>query len=470
MGWTNGLRRAVLDWLLASDLERADKARIEDALNLRDYAQGAHRRQMRVKPGGGDDNLATNFTGLIVERGISLLYGSGITFKHDDDNAQAWLDEVWAANKQAQTLYRLAQFGGVYGTPYVKIIPDGLTWKGKTYPRLVVLHPLWMRIDCETEDLGRVEKYVVEYAFEERGQTYIRREITRLYNPQEGLDGAPQAEVYDPAAGWVVERYIRKAGGGGYGWMPDGDSVIWPYMFPPIMHWQNLPDGESQYGRSDIGDVIDLQDRYNFVTANVSKVIRNHAHPKTWARDLGQMDKASWGADEMILANSPNAMIANLEMASDLTSSRAFALDLRQAIFDVARTPDITSVADKIGSLTNFGLHVLFMDALNKNNTRRELYGDGLTEINRRLLVLGGLADETTADGGTIVWPAPMPENDLEEAATLEKDLGLGLVSKETASGARGYDWATEQERMQSDQAQTQTVGALALKSFLNGG
>lgn len=468
MGWTDGLKSAVLSWLLSADLPPADKARVEAELKMRSYALGAHPRQLRVKPGGGDDNLTTNFAGLIIERGISLLYGSGISFEAVDDPQQAWLDEVWTANKQAQVLYRLAQFGGVYGTPYIKIIPDGLTRKGKTYPRLVALQPLWMRIDAQDEDYEQIERYICEYSFVESGRTFTRREVTERVRAYEEQPGRPDPVQTNDTAGWLVTRYLK--GPTSIRWEQDGEPVEWPYMFPPIHHWQNLPDGESQYGRSDIGDVIELQDRYNFVTGNVSKIIRNHAHPKTWGRDLGQMDKASWGADEMILANSPTALIENLEMSSDLTSSRAFALDLRQAIFDVARTPDITSVSDKIGSLTNFGLRVLFMDALNKNNTKRELYGDALSEINRRLLVIGGMSEEAVADGGTVNWPAPMPENDLEEAATLEKDLGLGLVSKETASGARGYDWATEQKRMQADQAQAQTVGAIALKSFLNGG
>lgn len=468
MGWTDGLRQAVLSWLLSSDIPTPERARIEGALELRAYQQGDHKRQLKVKMGGGDDNLTTNLTGLIIDRGISLLYGTGVTFEHDEDAAKTWLDEVWTANKQAQVLYRLAQFGGVYGTSYVKIIPDGLTWKGKAYPRIVALHPLWMRIDAETEDLEKVEKYIAEYSFTEAGQVWARREVTERVYARAEVEGQDAPAVTNEVAGWIISRYIRPPTSSK--WEEDGPPIEWPFVFPPIHHWQNLPDGESQYGRSDIGDVRELQDRYNFVTGNVSKIIRNHAHPKTWGRDLGQLDHASWGADEMILANSPTAEIANLEMSSDLASSRAFALDLRQSIFDVARTPDITSVSDKIGSLTNFGLRVLFMDALNKNNTKRELYGDGLAEINRRLLVIAGLADENTADGGAINWPAPMPENDFEEAATLEKDLGLGLVSKETASESRGYDWATEQERMQADQAQAQTVGAIALKSFLNGG
>ena len=66
----------------------------------------------------------------------------------------------------------------------------------------------------------------------------------------------------------------------------------------------------------------------------------------------------------MVTTSDPNALIQNLEMQSDLNSSLNFIRYLRQALFDVSRAVDIDSMADKLGSLTNFGLRVLYQDAL----------------------------------------------------------------------------------------------------------
>lgn len=468
MGWSDGLRNAVLNWLMAADMPEPERQRLRDALNLRAYAQGQHKRQLKVKAGGGDDNITVNWSGLVIARGISLLYGPGVTFTLEDERAQEWLDTVWLANKQAQLLYRLAEFGGTYGTSFVKIIPDGLRYKGADYPRLVAINPLWMRIDAQDEDYEKVERYICEYAFVEDSKTFTRREVTERVHAYEEQEGQPDPIETEETAGWTVTRYIK--GPQATRFEQDGDPVEWPYTFAPILHWQNMPDSESQYGRSDIGDIGELQDRYNFVTGNVSKIIRNHAHPKTFGKGLGNLAGASWGADEMITASDPAADVKNIEMASDLASSRAFAQDLRQSIFDLTRTPDTSSLADKAGQLTNFGLRILFMDALNKNDTKRSLYGDALTELNRRLLVVGGQAGEDDADGGAVNWQAPLPENDFEESQYIAQDVGLGLVSKETASGKRGYDWTAEQEKMSAERAGAETVGALALRSFLQGG
>jgi len=45
-------------------------------------------------------------------------------------------------------------------------------------------------------------------------------------------------------------------------------------------------------------------------------------------------------------------------------------MNLRQIIFDVTRNMDISSMKDKVGALTNFGLRILFFDALNKLATK----------------------------------------------------------------------------------------------------
>lgn len=468
MGMMDDLKANVLNWLLSVDMPDGERKRVEEALELRAYALGQHKRQLKVKLGQADDNLTTNFMGLIVERAVSMLYGDGITFDLPGDGGTPqddYLAAVWAANKQAILLHKLAQTGATFGTPFVKIIPDGITFLGKPYPRLVALSPLWMRIETDPEDYERVMRYVSEYMFRRDGKDFARREVTERIMATALNE---QGQMYQTAetAYWTVSRYIKGNSGK---WEEDGAPVDWNYTFPPILHWQNLPDAESCYGRPDIDDSEEPQDRYNFVASNISKIIRYHAHPKTWARGVGGTGRASWGPDEMITLSDPAGMISNLEMQTDLASSRAFAADLRASVFDLSRTVDRQGLADKASTLTNFGLRVLFKDELDKTNTKRSLYGDALSELNRRLLVLGGQGDEATADGGKVVWPEPLPVNETEQSQATTADIGAGLVSKQTASGKRGYDWDLEQERMSQEQTAGDNVGANILRAFSQG-
>jgi len=135
-------------------------------------------------------------------------------------------------------------------------------------------------------------------------------------------------------------------------------------------------------------------------------------------------------------------------------------------MFDVARSVDIDSLADKLGSLTNFGLRVLYQDALSKLEEKRGLYGEAIVEINHRLLELAGAPD---TDGGEVVWEDVMPANESEVAQAIRTDLELGLVSKQTAAGLRGYTWADEEERMAGEKVAGDNVGAALLRAFGQG-
>jgi hypothetical protein len=183
----------------------------------------------------------------------------------------------------------------------------------------------------------------------------------------------------------------------------------------------------------------------------------------------------SWGADEIIKLSSENAKLNNLEMQSDLASSRAIANDLRNSIFALARVVDINSFADKLGSLTNFGLRVLYSDALSKNELRRGLYGDALMEINRRCLVMNDFEGTNT-----LTWGNDMPANENEDAALIYQDLAAGLTSKETAAEERGYMWKStineagvlemgEEEKIRTEAATNNAAGNLALANLFTG-
>ena len=154
-------------------------------------------------------------------------------------------------------------------------------------------------------------------------------------------------------------------------------------------------------------------------------------------------------------------------MQSDLSSSQQFLLGLRQSMFDIGRTVDITSLSDKLGALTNFGLRVLFYDALAKLGSKRELYGEALTEINHRHLSPGWTVPNT--DGGKVVWPEPLPQSETDQVTADQFDLQNGIASKQTIATSRGYDWNLEQERLADEKAQGDNAGAEIFRNFFNG-
>jgi hypothetical protein len=428
------------NWLLEPVLQRE---LYQNIITAKDYYQGVHKRPLKVKT--YDDNLTVNFCGLIVDRSVSDMVGGGVKFTDLDDQKLEYLKAVWDINKQEILLHRAALSAGIAGTGYIKIIPEGITdWQGRTLPRLVNVDPAWCSIETDPEDAEMVQRYVIEYTFKRDGKDFQRKEETKL-------DGSS----------WTIDRYIAKNGGK----YTLEETIPWEYAFPPILHWQNLP-ALGVYGDADVTpDVIELQDKYNFVAANIGKIIRFHAHPKTIVIGASKVQATQTAPDEaMFLPTGADAK--NLEMQSDLASSMGFLREVRQSMFDITRTVDIDSIQDKIGALTNFGLRVLYKDALSKIDSKQELFGDMLIELNRRLLVIGGMDG---SEAGHVKFANMLPDNEPEEVQTLKFDLEAGLVSKETASQVRGYEYDTEQPLIQADKASTDNIGNLLLQNFNKG-
>ena len=445
MGLLNNFRNWLLEPLLGSDW-----AKRSEALNVaREYRRGKHKPPIKTP----DDAIVINFIGLLTDRSIANLFGKEPIFDlpgESDSAEQVYIDGVWAANRKMNLLKQAAMYGAESGTCYIKILPNGAIDKtGAVVPRLVALDPSWVTMDTLPEDVDTVIRYTIAYT--------ITDPITKKEKAIKQVIEHDADSSY-----WSVVDYVST----GSRW-DKVDESMWEFDFAPIISWQNLPEPGSPYGRPDITeDLIDLQNKINFVSSNTAKTIKYHAHPKTWARGFLKQEKVSWGADEMLISDDPNALVQNLEMQSDLGSSMDFIRYLRQALFDVSRAVDIDSMADKLGSLTNFGLRVLYQDALGKLEEKRGLYGEAIIEINHRLLVLSGAAN---TDGGEIDWPDVMPENENEVSQAIRNDLELGLVSKQTASGRRGYTWADEEQRIADERLATDNIGAALLRQFGQG-
>ena len=442
---------SVRDWFLSPILAQQER-QSREIDRARDYREGKQKRQIKQRFGGPDDNLIDNKISLIVDRQISLLFGKGVTFQFPDgmDAEKEYLDSVWDANKQEILLHQVAEDGCIAGTCYVKIVPDGITHDNQVLPRLMALDPAWMSVVTDPTDWATVVSYVITFDVYIGDKKVTRRQIIA------------KAEGY-----WTITDMEERRGK----WEQLNPPVLWEFGFPPIIHWQNLP-ARSAYGRPDItNDLIDLQDHYNFAISNRSKILRNHAHPKTIASGVSKSQindgKVEIGPDEMFCIPT-GATIANLEMNSDLSAAQAFSRELRQAIFDNTRTVDLDSLQDKLGSLTNFGLRVLYQDTLSKVATKQELYGDALIELNHRLLILSGRTGNT--DGGEVVWPDVLPVNQVEKMQATLGALGAGLVSKETAATELGYTYADEEPKIANDKTGETNIGTVLMKAFDRGG
>ncbi len=200
----------------------------------------------------------------------------------------------------------------------------------------------------------------------------------------------------------------------------------------------------------------------NFTLSNLQRIVRYHAHPKTWGKGF-QANELKIGVDETIILPNVNAELHNLEMTSDLVSLLELYKRTKEAMHETSRTPEVAvGKMDTAGQLSGVALQILYQPLVQKTNAKRLTYGEMLIELNRRLLEMGGYGPDNRT---TISWSELLPKNALEERQVLLLDKQLG-ASNDSLLTKAGYDAEQEREKSSADEDQ---LGEQLLTSFDRG-
>ena len=406
------------------------------------YYDGNMRKPLKVKQGQPDDNVLVNLVAKMVDQSVELLFGDMPEFQIDDSDETSPEEEalamLWTANRGPLLLNNLATNGALGGQCYVKLLPT----EDQARPvRFVALKPEQVTVFWRPDDLEQITAYMIYWS---RGDNEYREDHVNM------------------GSSWQVVNMTRK---GARGWTITNDA-IWPFPWSQVVDWQNLPDPREYYGMPDLQNAA-LNDALNFVLSNTQRIIRYHAHPRTVGTGFNAANlTAAADVEALWTIPNPEAKVTNLEMQSDLASSMAFSQAMQAQFWSEHRGFDMTSIKDRLGQLTNFGLRVLMGDALNKTGTKRELYGMGLEQINQRALELMGYGPDNIT---RIVWPDMLPANTIEAAQVQQLLLGMGVTSKSRAALALGLDWEQEQQRMEDETTGDDNIGSRLLAAFERG-
>ncbi len=398
----------------------------------------------------GKDNILLGLTAPLVDTGVSFLVGKGVQFQVDGETegtANDWLKDCLTANKFDTKLQLLALNGGVCGDVFVRLRePQPGLCKG--FPRIINLDPACVEVVWAPDDF----EHVLQYKLQWNGVDPVSKRVMAYR----------QLISEDPGGkSWTLQDQVSEENSNV--WTNTGAEETWAYPFAPILHCQNLPAPNSYYGQSDLEeDVVSVNRGINFVFSNMARIIRIHAHPKTWGRGIVAKE-LSIGVDETILLASKDAELKNLEMASDLTSSLALIDHLKDALHEIARVPQIaTGNFENIGQLSGLAMQILYQSIVDKTNLKRRFYGDLLSDLCTQLLVIGKQGDHDI----TPQWPAVLPSDPAQETAGLEADQRMGIVSKDTLASKRGYDYQDEKNKIADEQ---QDLGDNLLTGFDRG-
>lgn len=369
---------------------------------------------LKVTPGQPNDNVLVNFARLIVDKGVSFLFGGGVEIRVQGDapeRVQAWLNRVWETNHKATLLHKIAVNGAVCGQAFVKIVRPRCASDAPL--RLVAVDPTTVTVTWAPDDWETVLRYDLQWhgMDAETGQpSAFRQRIERR------SDGRPEWFITDQRSDGDDPRWRTT------------HAERWPYPWPPIIGCQNLPSPNEYWGLSDLEpDVLGVCSAMSFVLSNAARIVRYHAHPKLWGTGFSPNDLSLGPQDVTVLPGRDSALHL-LEMQSDLTPSLELYRRVKEAMHEISRVPEISSGAlNALGRVSGAALRVLYQPLVEKTQTKRTLYGDMLAEVSRRLIEIGGFGADACVQ---LEWPSVAPTDPLEEARTALAYRQLGMSSE----------------------------------------
>ena len=404
-----------------SPLSKTHKKRADLFTRYWTYYRGHHRKNIKVKPNQADDNVTINWSKKIVNASVAFLFGKPLSFIIDDDDdvesdAEAYLREIWssdpARNWSPMTfLQAVGMNGGVTGTPFIRLYVED------DVPRMVNLNPSLVDVITNSDDIADVREYHISWS----------------YKNKRGEDAWKRHKISRDDADWLIEEQEYNRGK----WVPVEDER-WPYSFAPVFYCQNLINPNSIWGISDLEDA-DMNDAINFVASNTNRIVRFHAHPRTIGTGFQASQLQSTAVDQFWTIPVDGAKVFNLEMESDLASSREHKRDLEEAYHQVAETPRFDPTSLRAGVLSGFAIQLLYLPLLQKTDKKKETYGGMLQRLNYALLEIGGYEPETVQN----IWKSPLPSDDNEKVKRFTELVNTGQVDVYAAAVVAGYDKAT---------------------------
>lgn len=434
----NGINVALNELRQKSESERLAKFQ-------KNWAQyyGKADKPLKVSSDKPDDNVRLNFARMIVDKGVSFLFGKDLRFEITEGKetpAEIWLDGCWRTNRKMTTLQKVALNGAVCGEAFVRIHTE----PGQKYPRVIVVDPETVTVTLAADDVETVIGYKIQYP---------------SVDPVTERPIAVRQLIERNGSVWHVVD--QRGDEGGAFWTTLNDAV-WPYEFPPILYCQNLPCPNEFWGFSDLeDDLIEVMSANNFIMSNLVKIIRYHGHPKTWGSGFNE-DRLDVAVDKTILLPK-DGQLHNLEMTSDLDKLLNVYKELKLFTHELSRVPEVsTGKVESVGQLSGVALEILYQPLLEKTETKRLTYGDMIVELNRRLLAVGGFGDSSYTE---LRWQELLPKDVMlaANAALAMKQLG---ISTDTLVQKFGYDPDVEREK----RAKETDLGQALLDAFDRGG
>ena len=395
------------------------------------YYDGKHDPQLK-KTGAYDDNITINLWKQGKDREITFLFPKMPGFELDDNlddesEDEKWLRGAWAWNKNLKLLRRLAKYGAVDGHVFARVM---LSDHPQKYPRVLALNPANTLVFWQGDDYDTRLWYEMYY---EIGGAALRQDVVKL----------------DDGKWYFIDYKSEKINSGGREetkWT-EIKRTDWAYSQCPIVDWQHIDRPGQFYGDNE-NSLITLNNKVNKVASDTSRILRFYASPKTVIQadiDEGKIVETKI-EDTWLLPK--ESEIKNIEMQSDLQSSVRFVDMLVETMKALQRVVVLSGNVADLQRVTNLGVETVFIDQIAKTDELWEQCGPGIADLCKVMLEVGGREWDRQI---TVNRASPLPKDAKETIDVQEKEIDLGLASKETIMRERGRNPKKERELIDNE-------------------
>jgi len=435
------------------------RARITDYRLYHDYAEGRHRlafatEKYRNAFGSLFRAFADNLCSGVVDAVADRLIVTGFSIESGPESAANDVWAIWTANRMDHRAGEVHSEALTAGDAYVIIWPDQ-DGNPTIYPQDAA--NVTVRYDLETPGrllwaakvwLADDKYYRLNLYYPDRIEKYITRSTSEAGLP-ESSNGFVPFEV--PGEAWPLQH---------------------DYGRVPVFHFANNAR-LGRFGRSELTDVVPLQDALNKAIADMLVAMEFVALPQRWATGLEvEIDEATGkprapfvpGVDRIWSVASEETRFGQFDPA-DLGQFLSVQEGFRKEIATVSRTPLHFIIPPSSQWPSGEALKSAEGAFLKKVRDLQVVFGNVWEDVMRFALRVAGRPDAVLS----CQWEDPTPRNDLDRANVAVLKAQVGVPERQLW---REFGYSEQEiERMMEERATgDQQLGERLLTAFERGG
>jgi hypothetical protein len=379
----------------------------------------------------GFEQITVNYVESFVSKIKRFTFRNGWNMSFPEEMKTAgvadWLTNCWKYNKKDKLTRILTEYAGIFGDWYVYAQwipgPNGLGKNSFKNLRLTTVDPRYVYPEYN-EITGEMEFCTIIVPYTKK----------QLINGSMRYSYMLHKETHTKNTIYVQESNDK------------GQEVMFEQLENPlgkvlVVHGKNLEIGGSNFGKSDVKALIEMQKLMNEKISDVSEIIAYHAAPVTVIKGARtrQLEK---GANKIWAGIPVNGDVYNLKSEANIDSSMNFVGWLKKAMHELGQLPeDALGGKREISNTSAVALSLDYEPLIELADEKRFYFEEGIKELNKLMIDLsvnrGALPQKTLVDIDSveedIEFGALLPRDRTEDLEELEVELRLGLETKRGA-------------------------------------